>query len=111
MELENAKKKLGLRLKEIRTARGMRQEDMEKHGFSYRYYGRMERGLVNPTIETLLRLCEIFDITLPDLFAFASESGNVSEDAEAVAMKVAEVFRRGDLKKIAKLKVFLEEIL
>ncbi|MFH1886985.1 MAG: helix-turn-helix domain-containing protein [Pseudomonadota bacterium] len=110
MELENAKKRLGLRLKEIRTARGMRQEDMEKHGFSYRYYGRMERGLVNPTIETLLRLCDIFDITLPDLFAFVSD-GTVSEDAEAVAMKVAEVFKQGDPKKIAKLKVFLEEIL
>jgi len=110
MELENAKKRLGLRLKEIRTARGMRQEDMEKHDFSYRYYGRMERGLVNPTIETLLRLCDIFGITLPDLFAFA-DADTVSEDAEAVAMKVAEVFKQGDPKKIAKLKVFLEEIL
>ncbi len=105
MNLGNAKKKLGLRLKEIRTARGMRQEDMERHGFSYRYYGRMERGLVNPTIETLLRLCEIFNISLTDLFAFSSDAETVSEDAEVVAMKLAEVFKQGDPKKIAKLKV------
>lgn len=107
----NVKKKLGLRLKEIRTARGMRQEDMEAHGFSYRYYGRMERGLVNPTVETLLRLCDIFDITLVDLFAFASDARTASEDAEAVAMKVTQVLKQGDAQKIAKLKVFLEEIL
>ena len=50
MDTENFKRQLGNRLKLLRTAKGMRQEDLEDLGFSYRYYGRLERGLVNPTL-------------------------------------------------------------
>ncbi len=64
MDKENLKRQLGYRLKALRMAKGLKQEDLETWGFSYRYYGKMERGLVNPTIETLARLCEIFEIDL-----------------------------------------------
>jgi len=110
MDIDNLKKQLGLRLKELRMAEGLKQEDLEDYGFSYRYYGKIERGLVNPTLETLARLCEIFKVSLPDLFLFMSPGREVSEDREAVAIKVAGVLK-GKKHKVHRLRVFLDEIL
>ena len=110
MDTSELKKQLGNRLRELRAGKGMRQEDLEEYGFSYRYYGKMERGLVNPTLETLARLCEIFEISLADLFLFMSSEDQASEDRETVALKVGKILK-GQEGKIKKLKVFLEEIL
>jgi len=110
MDTENLKRQLGYRLKELRLARNLKQEDLETWGFSYRYYGKMERGLVNPTLETLARLCEIFGITLADLFLFMGPEDQASEDREAVALKVGNILK-GQAGKIKKLRLFLEKIL
>ena len=111
MNIDNIKRQLGLRLKEIRLSKGMKQEDLEEHGFSYRYYGKMERGLVNPTVETLARLCEIFQVRLLDLFSFLDTEGGVSEDREAVVVKIGQILAGSDEDQVRRLKVFLEEIL
>ena len=71
MEIDRLKRQLGLRVKELRLSKGMKQEDLERWGFSYRYYGKIERGLVNLTLETLERLCKIFEVSLPELFLFS----------------------------------------
>ena len=89
MDIKDIKKKLGLRLKELRLAKGLKQEDLERYGFSYRYYGKIERGLANVTLETLIRLCKIFDVSLSDLFLFMDTGRGTSEDKEAVSIKVA----------------------
>jgi len=88
MDTENLKRQLGYRLKELRLARNLKQEDLETWGFSYRYYGKLERGLVNPTIETLSRLCQIFQVDLADLFLFLESREIASDDREAVALEV-----------------------
>ena len=110
MGMDNLKKQLGYRLKELRLTKGLRQEDLENYGFSYRYYGKMERGLVNPTLETLERLCGIFEISLSDLFLFLEPDRKGSEDRETVALKVGEILKGSD-RKVKKLKLFLTEIL
>jgi transcriptional regulator with XRE-family HTH domain len=110
MDSTNLKKQLGHRLKELRLAKGLRQEDLEDWGFSYRYYGRMERGLVNPTLETLERLCDIFEVNLGDLFLLMEAGAKASEDREAVALKVGKVLKGSD-RKVKKLRVFLDHIL
>ena len=109
-ELTELKKQLGNRLRELRTGKGMRQEDMEDHGFSYRYYGKIERGLANLTLETLTRLAKIFEVTLADLFLFMGPENQASEDREAVALKVGKILK-GPEGKVKKLRIFLEEIL
>jgi len=110
MDIKNAKKQLGLRLKALRLEKGWNQEDLEGHDFSYRYYGRLERGLVNPTLDTLLRLCEIFGVELVDLLGFMGGQGEVSEDQAVVGMRVGEILKGGDVKSLHKLRVLLEEI-
>ena len=111
MDIEVVKKQLGLRLKELRLSRGLRQEDLEKWEFSYRYYGQLERGLVNPTIETLTKLCDIFNVTLADLFLFMNDNENPSEEREQVIVKLAKLLKDNRKTKINKLKIFLDEIL
>src|SRR5665647_1735482 len=102
MDIEAIKKQLGLRLKELRLARGLRQEDLEKWEFSYRYYGQLERGLVNPTIDTLAKLCEIFDVTLFDLFLFMNDDKNASDEREKVIVKLAKLLKDNRKTKINK---------
>ena len=111
MDSNDVKKKLGLRLKELRLAKGLKQEDLEQYGFSYRYYGKIERGLANVTLETLVRLCEIFEVSLSDLFMFMDTDRKASEDREAVAVMVAMLLSGKNKKNVKKLKIFLDEIL
>jgi transcriptional regulator with XRE-family HTH domain len=111
MDIEVIKKQLGLRLKELRLSKGLKQEDLEKWEFSYRYYGQLERGLVNPTIETLTKLCDIFNVTLADLFLFMNDNKNPSDEKEQVIVKLAKLLKDNRKIKINKLKIFLDEIL
>ena len=111
MDIEILKKKLGSRLRELRLAKGLRQEDLEKWDFSYRYYGKLERGLTNPTLDTLVRLCNIFDVSLEDLFLFLDKDKNVSDKNASITFKLAEIIKENNNEKIKKLSVFLDEIL
>ena len=104
-------KQLGLRLRALRLARDLKQEDLEKYGFSYRHYGKLERGSVNPTLDTLVRLTEIFEVSLSELFIFLDKNGSVSEGGQEIAVSIADILKKNDESKIRKLKVFLDEIL
>jgi transcriptional regulator with XRE-family HTH domain len=104
-------KQLGLRLRELRLAKNLRQEDLGKWNFSYRYYGMIERGVVNPSLSTIIKLCNIFDISMSELFSFLESDGISAPQREAVAVKVAGILRENKTKKIKKLGIFLDEIL
>ena len=93
MDVKEIQRQIGLRLKELRLAKGLRQEDLEKWDFSYRYYGMIERGLVNPSLDTLLRICKIFDVNLLELFRFMEIDGIPTEEREAVAIKVSKILK------------------
>ncbi len=68
------KQLLGLRIKNLRRRRGRTQEQLaERMGLSVNYLSRIERGLENPTLETLLRLAEALRMDPVDLFVFDSE--------------------------------------
>jgi transcriptional regulator with XRE-family HTH domain len=57
---------LGIRVKEFRKKHGYSQEDMLSFGFSTRHWQQMEAG--RPiTVTTLLRICEVFGITVSKL--------------------------------------------
>ncbi|HQM77462.1 MAG TPA: helix-turn-helix transcriptional regulator, partial [Syntrophorhabdaceae bacterium] len=79
--------------------------------FSYRYYGKIERGVVNPTLDTLLRLCRIFKVNLSDLFVFIDAGELVDEEREAISLKIADLLREENREKEYKLKLFLDEFL
>jgi len=111
MDIKKLQKQLGLRFRELRLAKGLKQEDLEDYGFSYQHYGKLERGVVNPTLETLVRVSEIFEVSLSDLFAFMEKEGPVSANGQAVAIKIIQILKQDDGTKIQKLKIVLDEIL
>jgi transcriptional regulator with XRE-family HTH domain len=102
---------LGERLRQMRLAKGWTQEDMQSKGFSYRYYGKIERGAVNPTIETLVRLASVFEINLSDLFRFDFSENSQSTEVEEVVSLINKLIQDNAKGSIKKLKVFLNEIL
>jgi DNA-binding XRE family transcriptional regulator len=104
-------KQLGLRLRELRLEKNLRQEDLGKWNFSYRYYGMIERGSINPSLSTLVKLCKIFHITLQELFTFMESDGIYDPQREEVAVKVSGILKENNTKKIKKLKIILDEIL
>lgn len=52
----------------IRVARGLTQEDMSDHGYSYRHYQRVESGKHSPNLYTLYRLSITFKVDIRDFF-------------------------------------------
>jgi len=57
---------LGTRIKSLRKARRLTQEDMISHGFSARHWQMIEAG--RPiTLETLLRICDVLAATPEEL--------------------------------------------
>jgi len=60
---------LGLRIKELRVARGMTQEELaDRTGFFRTYMSRLETGAANPTFDALLVLATALDVAPAALF-------------------------------------------
>ncbi len=63
-------KKIGLKLKVIRSLRGMSQDDVvNKLDIDKSYYSKVERGLTNPTLLYMKNLAEILDVNLEDIIS------------------------------------------
>ena len=59
-------KGLGVRIKGLRENAGYSQEDMLSHGYSVRFWQKVEAG--KPiTLRTLLRICRIFSAPMEDV--------------------------------------------
>jgi len=68
----NIRKKLGLRVKELRAATGLSQEAFaDKCGFARSYMSRVERGGANPSVDALEVLATALDVHVKDLFTEA----------------------------------------
>ncbi|MEO9803944.1 MAG: helix-turn-helix transcriptional regulator [Reichenbachiella sp.] len=62
---------LGQRLKEVRTQAGLSQEELAlKAGLSQSQIYRIEKGLINTTISTVLHIAETLDVSYSELFEF-----------------------------------------
>ena len=61
---------VGRRVRELRIARGFKQEDMCQFGFDYKYYQRIEYGEKNLTLKTLNKLAKGLGVPVSELFHF-----------------------------------------
>ena len=67
--MENARKELGKRIKEIRKIKGFTQEELgEKANLNYKFIGELERGKVNVSLDSLVRISNALEIHIGDLF-------------------------------------------
>jgi transcriptional regulator with XRE-family HTH domain len=64
---------LGLRMRELRQENGLTQEQAaERLGMLAPNYARIEQGRMNVTVETLVRLADVFEVPVRALFENAT---------------------------------------
>jgi len=69
MDMTNARKELGKRIREIRKIKGFTQEELgEMANLSYKFIGELERGKVNVSLDSLVRISQALEIDIGDLF-------------------------------------------
>jgi transcriptional regulator with XRE-family HTH domain len=62
------RKQVGRRVRELRHARDLTQEQLgERAGLSYKFIGEVERGIGNPTLDTLASVAAALDVEVVDL--------------------------------------------
>lgn len=65
---------LGKRIRTLRKLKGLTQEELgEKSGISYKFIGEMERGEVNPSLNSLIQIAKALGIYVNDLFPHEGE--------------------------------------
>lgn len=68
-EANKARKDLGARIRELRKTSGITQEYLgEKAELSYKFIGELERGQVNVSLDSLVRIAEALGVKPGDLF-------------------------------------------
>lgn len=61
------KKFIGLKFKEYRKKKSLTQDEVaEKIGIAEKHYGRLERGICLPALDTFFKLVDYLDIPLSD---------------------------------------------
>jgi transcriptional regulator with XRE-family HTH domain len=87
---ENEKVLLGRRIRVLRNAKGWTQEKLGAASeISYKFIGEIERGLQNPSFETLVKIAAALRITLPELFRFEQET----LDKKAIESRISQIVK------------------
>lgn len=59
----------GERLRQLRVERGFTQEETAfRAEITTSYYGQLERGMANPTVSMLNKICEVLGVSITDIF-------------------------------------------
>lgn len=68
-ELNSLRNRLGKNIRVLRKARGWSQETLgERADLSYKFVGEIERGLVNPSLDSLVKIANVLDVEIVELF-------------------------------------------
>jgi transcriptional regulator with XRE-family HTH domain len=69
MTPEEVRMFLGKRIRSLRKTQGWTQEELAEHAdLSHKYIGEVERGEVNPSLDTLLGISNALKIDVAELF-------------------------------------------
>jgi transcriptional regulator with XRE-family HTH domain len=81
----------GRRLRALRTLRGLSQEALgERAGVSGKFVGQVERGIGNPSLQTIARLAQAVNVELWELVRFEESRGDGSPRNAARGLAAAE---------------------
>ena len=83
MDLSAFQRRFALRVRSLREARGLRQEDLENFGLSWKSVQKVEYGQTDPKASTLLKLCAAFDVTLPELLTLDAPTNEIEKPVRA----------------------------
>jgi len=67
--MHSIRKGLGKRIRTLRKLKALTQEELgEKAGLSYKFIGEIERGMVNLSLDSLVKIANALDVKAGDLF-------------------------------------------
>lgn len=90
---QNPLRALGQNIRRIRKENRLTQEDVaDKAHLNSSYYGRIERGEMNVTIETLMAIALALNVDVPELF----ESEVSSVDVTRLHAEIGKALKRLD---------------
>lgn len=67
--MDELRQTIGANVRALRKARGLTQEELgEKAEMSYKALGEIERGIVNPSLNSLLKIANALQVQIAELF-------------------------------------------
>lgn len=75
MNLAEFQERFAARVRRLREVHGLRQDDLEDYGVAWGTIQKLEYGITDPKVSTLLKLCEAFGMTLPELLQLNDPPG------------------------------------
>lgn len=89
--MEDVKKLVGERIRELRKGRGLSQEELGwKSDLHYTHIGAIERGEKNWSIETLVKVTKGLNVSINDLFDFPSTQANLKTLKKSLIAEINE---------------------
>lgn len=80
---------IGMKIRKFRNEKGFTLEELSfKSGLNAAHLGQIERGLRNPTIDTLERICSALEINFLDLINNCEDIPVKSTDPDNIRRKI-----------------------
>ena len=84
------RKNLGDKIRQLRKLRELTQEQLgEKAGISYKFIGEVERGTVNPCLDSLIGIAGALDVGVRELFPSENDLVTEFSHEELITIKKA----------------------
>ena len=72
---------IGKRIREERKNKGLTQEELaEKADMNYKFLNRIERNVSKPSLDMIIKLAEVLDVSFLSLFGNAKSKNNKSQN-------------------------------
>jgi len=84
LDLREFQRRFAERVRALRVSRGLRQEDLEDYGLSWKSVQKIEYGITDPKVSTLLKLSRAFGVSLGELLEVGSPQARSPERPMAV---------------------------
>lgn len=98
---------LGRRIRTLRNAKGWTQEKLGAASeISYKFIGEIERGLQNPSFETLVKIAAALKVALPELFRFEQET----LDKKLIESRISQIIKYLSDEDIRQLHIVLSSL-
>lgn len=83
--------KIGNRIKQLRTAKDISQEELSLvSGLNRAFIGQLERGEKNATVRTIDKICNALEVSLHEFFSFEVDEIDLTTDA---FIKLSSIFK------------------
>lgn len=109
--MKELSRKLGDRIRQLRKSQRLSQEVLaEKVNINPKYFGQIERGEVNASLNTLNKIAKALSIHLYELFSFSSTEESVTKK-ELLISNIIGLVKEKDERTIDIIGIIIKDIL